>query len=220
MNVGDYIETFRRERVDVEEPHFWSDDEIVDGLNGAVQEANERALLTEEWVNPDVCEVALSAGVGLYDLHRSVLQIKQATYLGRCLREVSFEELHSSWRTSTGQPCEFVFLPAQGKSPPRVQLVPAPFDAGVLQLGVYRGALRPLDANNPSGVPDIPPRFHRQLLDWVYRCALLKQDAETLNQDKAAEHEAIFERNFGKRPDANVQRKRNDKRPPLVVSSW
>lgn len=33
-------------------------------------------------------------------------------------------------------------------------------------------------------------------------------------------HETMFERDFGARPDANVQRKQRDKRPRLVRSHW
>jgi hypothetical protein len=46
--------------------------------------------------------------------------------------------------------------------------------------------------------------------------AYLKQDAETFNPIKAAEYLGLFEQAFGERPDANVQRKRRDKRPRVV----
>jgi hypothetical protein len=50
----------------------------------------------------------------------------------------------------------------------------------------------------------------------IYHCALLKTDAETLNVQKALKHEKVFERSFGARLDANVQRKHRDRRPPIV----
>ncbi|WP_132750411.1 hypothetical protein [Simplicispira metamorpha] len=55
---------------------------------------------------------------------------------------------------------------------------------------------------------------------WVYRCAYLKQDAETFDKMKAGEYGALFTASFGERPDANVQRKQRDRRPPVVACSW
>lgn len=223
MNVGQFIEAFRTERIDRNSPPFWSDEEIVGYLNDAVQQANERAWLTEDWTTPSVCEVELEQGVSTYRLHPSVLHVKEASLDGHTLCETSFEELASrwpGWRKATAAPRQFVFIPARGNVPPSLQLVATPNESGTLHLGVYRGALRELGVNDSHAEPDLPRRFHRPLLDWVYRCAMLKQDAEVLNVTGAAEHEALFERSFGMRPDANVQRKHQDKRPPVVASSW
>ena len=57
-------------------------------------------------------------------------------------------------------------------------------------------------------------------MPWIYRCARLKHDAETFDKTRALDHEAIFERTFGMRPDANVQRKRRDRGPPIIRSAW
>ncbi len=54
----------------------------------------------------------------------------------------------------------------------------------------------------------------------MYRCAYLKQDAETFDKMKAGEYGALFTASFGERPDANVQRKQRDRRPPVVACSW
>ena len=93
-------------------------------------------------------------------------------------------------------------------------------EADTLALTVYRGALKPLSADIDTGKPEIPERFHERLMDWVLHRAYLKQDAETFDPAKAAQSLALFIQSFGERPDANVQRKRRDKRPPLVRSSW
>ena len=62
--------------------------------------------------------------------------------------------------------------------------------------------------------------YHLRMMNWIYRCALLKTDTETVNKIKASDYEAIFEGDFGLRPDANVQRKRRDKRLPVTVMHW
>ena len=49
MNVGQFIERFRRDRKDEASPYLWSDAEIADDyLNDAVEEACQRADLIED----------------------------------------------------------------------------------------------------------------------------------------------------------------------------
>ena len=48
----------------------------------------------------------------------------------------------------------------------------------------------------------------------------LKQDAEVFDTSKAATSLALFVQSFGERPDANVQRKQRDRRPPVVQCNW
>ncbi|CAN7703278.1 hypothetical protein LJR066_005706 [Acidovorax sp. LjRoot66] len=223
MNVEQFIEAFRKDLTDHEDPPFWSDEEIVRFLNAAVQEANERAKLTEDRSTPAVCNIAVQAGVAVYDLHPSVLEIKRASLDGKPLGETSLEAMDAcsdGWESRTGQPRQFIFEQASGATPARLRLVYSPTKTGTVALTVYRGALKPLSADLPNGKIELPERFQEQLKDWVYRCAYLKNDADTLNPVKAAEYESNFERSFGAKPDANVQRKQRDKRPPVVRSSW
>ena len=223
VNVSDFIAAFRSEMADGAAPFLWSDEEVVSYLNDAVQEACERAFLIEDSATPAVCTIALQQGVDTYPLHPSVLQIKRLVCSGRVLQEVSIEALDESgggWDTRQGQPQAFIFEQATGLLPPSLRLVPAPAQAGGMALTVYRGAIAPLDADRDSEKPEVPERFHARLKGWVYRCAYLKQDAETLDKSKAREHEAGFEASFGPRQDANVQRKQRDRKPPLVRCAW
>ena len=223
MNVADFIAAFRSELADTEAPHFWSDEEIVAYLNEAVQEACERAYLIEDRATPVVCAVSLEPGVDTYSLHPSVFQIKRLTFRGRPLDETSVDALDDEcpgWEMRSGQPRSFIFEQASGAMPARVRLVPTPTQAEPIALTVYRGALKKLSADLDQGKPEIHERFHARLKDWVYRCAYLKQDAETFDKMKAGEYGALFTASFGERPDANVQRKQRDRQPPIVRSAW
>lgn len=223
MNVSEFIAAFRADLRDGVDGELWSDADIVRYLNDAVQEANERALLTEDRATPAVCSVTLSAGVSTYNLHPSVIRIKRISYLGRPLDETSVEEMDaesSNWESRSGEPRRYIFEQASGVNPAKVRLWPTPTSAGTLALTVNRGALKKLTADIETAKPELPERFHERLKDWVYRCAYLKQDADGFDKSKAIEFEASFERSFGARPDANVQRKQRDKRPPLVRSNW
>lgn len=223
MKVAEFITDFRADLVDNDTPPLWSDADIVRYLNDAVQEANVRAFLTEDRLTPAVCTVTLAPDVSTYQLHPSVFEIKRATLRGRPLDETSVEELDDDcpgWENWKGSPRLFIFDQASGARPASIRLVRIPTQADTLSLTVYRGALNPLTAANGTAKPELPERFHERLKDWVYRCAYLKQDADAFDKSKAIEFEASFERSFGARPDANVQRKQRDRRPPIVALNW
>lgn len=223
MNVEDFIAAFRSDLQDEANKQLWTDEEIVRWLNDAVQEANERALLTEDRSTPAVCSIAVLVGVAVYDLHPSVLEIKRASLDGDPLVESSLEAMDAcghGWESRTGKPRRFIFEQASGATPARLRLVYTPTKTGTVALTVYRGAIKPLSADRGTEKPELPVRFHERLKDWVYRSAYLKQDVEVLDKSKAGDFELAFERSFGPRPDANVQRKQRDRQPPIVRSNW
>lgn len=219
MRVDDFIREFRETVDDCREPHFWSDEVIVSYLNEAVQEACERAKLIEDRAVALVTEPDQST----YVLPASTLQVKRCFLRGRQVFETSFEDLDCEWpgwETRAGHPRHFVFEPATGALPPRIRLVATPNTTDAIALTIYRGPLKPLSTDRLNEVPEIPVRFHTRLLDWVYHRAYLKQDSEVFNPDKAAVSLALFERSFGARPDANVQRKQREKRSHTVRMVW
>lgn len=223
MKVEDFIAEFRSTVADTEIPFFWSSELIVRYLNEAVQEACERAKLIEDRSTPAVCTITLVPDVSSYQLHPSVFEIKRATLRGRPLDETSVEEMDADcpgWENWKGTPRLFIFEQASGTQPARIRLVRTPTQAETLALTVFRGALKPLSADIDIARPEIPERFHERLMDWILHRAYLKQDADTFDPNKAAASLALFVQSFGERPDANVQRKRRDKRPPLVRCSW
>lgn len=219
MQVGDFITAFREVVSDKELPHFWSDERIVSYLNEAVQEACERAKLIED----RSMSLDIEPGQDTYSLHPSVFEIKRLTYRGRPLDETSVEKLDCDapgWEARNGQPRVFIFEQASGGQSPKVRLVPTPVTTEAVGLTVYRGARQVLSASNPIAQPEIPARFHTRLMDWVMHRAYLQQDAEIFNPTKAATSLALFVQAFGERPDANVQRKQRDRRPPVIRMQW
>lgn len=223
MKLKDLIGLFRLELSDTNDPPLWQDEELVHHLNQAVQEACERALLIEDRHTPAACHFQTRAGTGTYELHPSIIKIKRISVGGRVLDETSVEELDASsrsWEAHKGQPRYFVFEGVQGGSRPRVRLVPEPVGDVDVRMTVYRGALAPLRANCENDKPELPASLMDSIKHWVYRCALLKTDADGFDKVRASEHEAIFTAAFGPKVDANTARKRRDRRPPIVRSAW
>lgn len=223
MNVAEFIARFRSVLDDTKENYLWSDEEVVGFLTEAVNEAAERALLIEDHVTPAVCTIPLQAGVGEYKLHPSVLKIKRVAWNGRPLDETSTDALddeHLAWETLSGRPCRFVH---SGSDTLRLFRIPRAEDIAVspaLSLTVHRTPLRAYSVDYDEEIPELKVLYHDRLMQWMYRCAYLKKDSETFDPNASMKHEQNFTATFGQRPDANVQRKRRDKRPPVVRMRW
>ncbi|EER61546.1 conserved hypothetical protein [Acidovorax delafieldii 2AN] len=219
MNVADFIATFRREMADASTPYMWSDEDIAAYLDEAVKEACERARLIEDSTTPAVTTLAVLAGQYSYTLHPSVIDLKRVTYKGKALTLSSVEaedQNEMTWENRTGaEPLRYIY---NGMG--TLRLVPIPTQPLTVQLTVYRQPLKTLTADIDTAIPEIPAVFHPRLKAWIYRCAYLKQDADTFDKSKSEEFEAQFERAFGTRLDANMARKRRDRALPVVRSNW
>lgn len=216
MNVGDFIAAFRSDTRDLSQPFLWSDDDIVRYLNEAVDEAAERAMLIEDSATAACCSITLIPDQATYNLHPSVIGVKRATFAGKPLHQTSVEAEDNQgfgWENREGPAPQKAIVNAQTTT---ITFIPKPTQAGTVLLTVYRTALAPLDASDLDAEPEIKPLYHPRLKNWLYRCAYLKRDAETLNEAEAARYEAMFDRDFGTRSSARVRTKRNDKRPPVV----
>lgn len=217
MTLIELIDAFRLRTGDTAKPLLWSDDEITFYLNEAQQEAAERALLIQDATTAQVCELALDIGLGVYPLHASILSIDRAKLSnGTLLVWTSREKMDvfsAVWETTTGTPEYFI-----DEDSGSLIVSPIPTVADTLTLTVKRLPLNPMAVSTDT--PEIHPRHHYRMLDWALRCAYLKQDADTFNDDSARKYEAAFERSFGFRHDANVQRKQRDSRRNVVRSSW
>jgi hypothetical protein len=229
MTLAEFIAQFRKDRDDALPPYLWSTAEVRDYLNEALNEACERALLIEDSSATAACsQITLVAGQASYALHESVIKVKRVVYDDKPISETSVEMLDRDdafWATRTGVPDKYV-LANMGT----LRVTPTPTAAAVanaptLYLTVYRKPLTAIsedtdDEADFSTLFSIPKLYHMRLLDWVYRCALRKNDTETIDLDGSKGYEAAFIGSFGERPDANVQRKRRDKRPPIVRCAW
>lgn len=218
MTGEDIIAEFRRVTQDNASPPLWTDDDILTYASDAESEACERARLIEDRTTTACCAITLVAGTASYALHASVFLVKRVTYLGRALEETSVEKMDardSNWESRTGVPCEFI------QTEGSLRVVPTPTAEaaadGGLAMTVYRTPLLPIEGETS---PEIAARLHMRLMHWVYRCAYLKKDSDTFDLGESSRHEQRFEAAFGERPDANVQNKRRDRRPPVTRINW
>lgn len=191
---------------DVAEPYLWSDEELTQYINEAEREACVRAKFIQDKTTLAVCKLSLLDNKEWYDLRPEVIEVYAAFYNGKRLHQMNEQDL--SDLTRTGVPTHYIVAGQQ------IRVYPLNTEAAVLTINVYRLPLE--DMADDSDEPEIPVEHHYRLIDWAARCAYLKRDSDAYDEKRADKHESLFTLAFGVRPDANVRRKRNDKRRDSV----
>lgn len=220
MKRPELFAAFRSAADDAAQPYLWEDHEVQRYLDDACREAAERSWCIRDSSTAAVCSVAVIAGTASYTLHASVLHVDRARLTAERYPLVlsSTEEMdreRPGWdaNAASGTPAR-ALLDAEGASW-KLTLVPTPVTDGTLALVVFRTPLASVASDDDA--PEIPARYHEQLIDWMLRCAYLKRDSETQDEDKAAKAEARFTASFGPRIDANTKRKQRDRGTAQVV---
>jgi hypothetical protein len=205
-SLEELIEHARLRLDDVAEPYLWSDEELTQYLNEATREACVRAKFIQDKTTAAVCELSLLDNQQWYDLHASVIEVYAAFYNGKRLCRMNEQDL--SDLTTTGVPMHYIVAGQQ------IRVYPLNTVAADLTIHVYRLPLE--DMADDDDEPEIPVEQHYRLIDWAARCAYLKRDSDAYDEKRADKHEGLFTLAFGVRPDANVRRKRNEKRRDTV----
>lgn len=234
MNLGDLIKAFRKLADDEPAPRLWGDTEVKRYANEAERDAVERGFLIEDDETAEIVKISVETGKETYALDSRILKITRARLETRrillfaagkqMLDNRAFthrgdpEDWPSdgwgspNWDTATGIP--YAYVESTGK----IRLVGIPSVDDTLKLTVYRLPLQ--DMEETTDVPEIRAERHYELLDGMLARAYLKNDAETYNPKKAAEHEARFTAHFGSKIDANVRRKQRETRSHTTRINW
>lgn len=220
MNLGDLVASFRRKTLDLDPASYsWCDDEVIGFYNDAVAEAADRARLILDTSTPAVCEIALTPGSPLYALHPAILAISRVELDSdggagplTLTTESSLDLEFGGWKTQRGRVSAFIDYGD------KIRFYRIPVEADAARLQVFRLPIHTMRADTDT--PEIPERWHSRLDDWALRCAYRKQDSDVNDPGRAARYEADFERSFGAKRDANVQRKQRTGKPPVVRGGW
>lgn len=127
--------------------------------------------------------------------------------------------LGGNWRTWKGIPIYYI----QDQS--RFQLVPIPVTLNnsyteSIKLAVFRVPTDMELMGTPADEPVIPSQWHARLVDWALFRMYSKYDGETYDPAKAQLAEVAFEASFGKKQDANVIRKQQQRTRRTTTSAW
>ena len=200
MTLQQVIDEARDTLDDKVSPYLWSDEDLTRYANRAQERLCEEAYLITDSSTVAVCTLNLQSGVQNYTKHPSIVSVSEI-WLPALSRPVAkktrawLESNYTSWRAvPAGAPIYFCEEIDTGK----VTFIPAPNAAMAGNLTVFRRALVPLSASNPSASPEIPPASHKYLKYGILALAYEKQDTECYDPEKAAKNMALFERDIKK----------------------
>ena len=218
MKRAELITAFRDMVDDTSSPYLWKDGEIRRYLDEAHREAAERALLLRDSTTPDVTQVAITAGTATYTLDRRIIKVESAHLPSKTgplylASSPEMDDLMPTWRELRAAPGRLV-LDQEGDFI-RATLCGIPTVTETMSLVVFRTPLEPLNTDDDE--PEIPRRYHLGLLEWMAHLAYKKRDSETYDEARSQTHAAEFAAIFGAREDANVKRKRQERRTDRVM---
>lgn len=202
MNAGDVIDIWRRHVDDVAEPVRWSDEEALEFLNDAQNEAARRTRYFVDSTTAAIAQLAVTqASGGLVALDPRVLFVRNVRFAGkRPLARRTMQDMQTMdpfWQDAgTGLPCVFIPDYQTGKL-----LFWPPPDADYIGLAtVVRDPLA--EVTKEDDALELPDRYLRNLRHWMAYRAYMKPDEETYDPARAAQSLALFEQEFGPRSSA------------------
>lgn len=208
MNLEQLIEQFRIDADDMQSPPLWESEWIAAWLTEAQAEAAVRGRLLFEAADPAICEIAVTAGVATYPLHRSLYELEHLRFKAtgsttsdrvHLKTREELERIRPGWRDRTDSRPRFAI-----QDDTRITLVDRPSVAGTLYVEGYRVPLRALVNDNDK--PEINEAHHRYLVHWALHRAFSKPDADAADPTRAAKAETAFTAYFGPLPDADLRR--------------
>lgn len=192
---------------------LWSDETLVRYLNDAQRRFARRTLCLRDASTPEVVEVALTADVAAYTLHKSVRAVVSARYdtdvvdLARTGHvamqqllppETAVFDVNRVTALTPGRPIaistdESMDLPENSSVVLTVWPTPTSTEEGkIVYLRVARVPLCDLTLDKTDTAPELPEEFHLDLCEWAaYRC-FRTADLDGAS-DKASQHEQRFE---------------------------
>ena len=208
MNLEQLIQQFRIDADDMQTPPLWEPEWVAAWLTEAQAEAAIRGRLLFEAADPAICEIAVTAGVATYPLHKSLYELEHLRFKAtgssasdrvHLKTREELDRIRPGWRDRTdSHPCFAI------QDDTRITLVDRPSTAGTLYVEGYRLPLKALANDNDK--PEIHEAHHRHLVHWALHRAFSKPDSEAIDPTRAATAEAAFTRYFGPRPDADLRR--------------
>lgn len=220
MTQEELIALVRSDTVDLVQPYLSSDELIVQWLAEAEQEAVLRANLIHDVSTPEVCTIAITAGVPIYSMHPAIIEItraaftpagsttEQALYLTDTVEQ---DRNYQSWRTTTDIPRQMI------QQDTTVRLGCLPSTDGTLALECYR---LPVSVPDDSWQPEIAAIHHRHLVQWALHRCYSRPDVDVYDPKRSEIALARFTSVFGLRPQATMRRDSQANKPLFNKAVW
>ena len=225
MTPSELLELFRLELDDTHEPYFWSETEFYAYLNEA-QDLFVRLIGGIADRRSPLTKISYKIGDQFKKFDSRILRIKGAFDQDQRVISIrnfdnfdgaGFDDDYGSHfvsgidDTKTGE-LKFLITDVEARE---IQLYPIPENDGYIRLFVYRRPEKPIE--NSSSELEIEEQYHLDLLNWVKYKALMKQDAETFDGNKAT----VFRQMFTEAVEnADYAKRAREDRKRAVRFSW
>jgi hypothetical protein len=185
---------------DLNKPFLWTDDELTEYENEAINEvSDQKKLFLESNLNP-MCHIPIAAvdatGDYAYDTRiTEILRAKirsQKLYLWRT-DKLTLDLNNPDWMHLTPTTPRWFITDYQTGL---ITIVPKSDVDDFIDLTVYRMPLTQMDAAAPDAVPEIQVRHHPRIYNGIMARAYLKEDTQCLDPKKAESHQARWERDM------------------------
>lgn len=165
-------------------------------FNEAIDEACRRSRLIVDSTTAEICRIAITANTPDYDLDPRIIKVQRVMIQGRDtpLMRKSWRDLDEQfpgWEAQTGTVDSYLTDQNSGK----LRLFRIPTVTNTASLTVVRTPLAPL--TGLTSVPEIAPRYHAKLVQYVIGSFFDNEDSETYDPRKAARAMSKFDAEFG-----------------------
>lgn len=209
MNLGDLLDELRRNMLRdtstattaSQDDYLWTDPSLVRYINEAYLKFCQLTEYIQDATTPETCRIVLQEGVRDYALNPAVLRIMSVEHGNLTVPIVTTDYLQGDRQDSLNT-VQFRYMDRPGVvgAVPDYELgmlkligTPTAQDAGTeLVLRVTRLPLVLFSLDDTEATPEIPERFHLDMLEWAaFRC-LRNHDADGENMAKASAHKTRF----------------------------
>ena len=211
MNVNELLNELRRNilrdssaAISADDEDFlWTDEALLSYINDAYYRFCHLTEYLQDATTPEVCRIALQTGVTDYTLDASVIRVLSVEHKKLVIPVNTTDHMFGDLQDSPGYtrvrredyPGVFAVVPDYQIGTLKVVGNPTVGDVtDPLRLRVSRYPLARLSFDGATAEPEIPERFHLDLLEWAAFRALRNHDVDAENMAKASAHSTRFER--------------------------
>lgn len=223
MTLQELLSFVRKKTRDTLEPFFWQDEELVEWINEALNDAAIRGRLCHASAAQEIIIPADGVLEPVFTLPKQVYEITGAWIYGnggcgekrKSLHILSTEILDEKirgWREMIGDPEWLIQFDNQFRIAPVV-----PGKEYNLYLEGYR---EPAYLESMDDEPEIHPSHHVHLLDGVLAKAYLIPDSQIFDRDAAKFYADRFSQYFGLPYDCNMRVKTREDVPHVNSVFW
>lgn len=191
MTVGELLDLYRLEMVDVAQPYLWSDEFILGALSDAQVQFCRWTDGIPDSSSAGITLLSVLTGVDSYTLSPKVLKIRTARFdvTGRPVEVLNEEDMPGRSMYFDGRPGTVSAL-ITGMDENSVRVWPMPAEDVDIRLSVFRLPL--LDLTDGDDPLVVPLQHQRALLLWAKHLGYGVHDSETFDEKKSQDFEQKF----------------------------